>query len=105
MPRLKTLTIEGYRSIDDQIVIKFPEKSPLILIGENNAGKSNIIRALDILFGEFHPKYKETETHDHHGRDTSISVIIEGEVSAFKGKVGYSPPQGVMGFKYKSVAG
>ncbi len=69
MARLTHLTIEGFRSIKEQISLNFPQKQPVILIGENNAGKSNIIRAIELMFGEFHPKYKRLEDFDHYGRD------------------------------------
>lgn len=33
MPRLKEITIEGFRSISEQVVINFPENKPVVLIG------------------------------------------------------------------------
>jgi putative ATP-dependent endonuclease of OLD family len=69
MPRLRQITIEGYRSISEQVVINFPENQPTVLIGENNSGKSNIIRAIELMFGEFHPKYKKLDDYDHFDRD------------------------------------
>ena len=57
-PRLRQIAIEGFRSIDDQIVINFPENQPTVLIGENNSGKSNIIR-IELMFGgSFTPSIK-----------------------------------------------
>lgn len=63
VPRLTQITIEGFRSINEQIVLNFPDKKPVIIIGENNVGKSNIIRAIDLIFGEFHPKFKKLEDY------------------------------------------
>ena len=88
MPRLKQITIEGFRSISEQVVINFPENKPVVLIGENNSGKSNIIRAIELMFGEFHPKYKKLEDYDHYQRDTNNRVIIEASVSGFEGRLG-----------------
>lgn len=45
MARIDRLRITGYRSIKDEIEILFPEIGPVVLVGENNAGKSNIVKA------------------------------------------------------------
>jgi len=75
MARIKSLSIQGYRSIKDKIVIDFPLSSPLALIGENNAGKSNIIRALDVILGETWPESRDPEDHEFWNRDPSNSPI------------------------------
>jgi putative ATP-dependent endonuclease of OLD family len=68
-PRLKSITIENYRSIGEEpVTIHFPENMPVVIIGENNCGKTNIIRAIDIMFGEWYPKNKDFEDHDYCGR-------------------------------------
>jgi putative ATP-dependent endonuclease of OLD family len=87
MARLNSLTIENYRSIQEQVTLNLPVGTPTILLGENNAGKSNIIRALDLMFGEFHPKYKKLEDYDHHNRSTSNQILIQAEVSGFQGRI------------------
>ena len=53
----------------DQICIHFPEKTPVVLVGENNAGKSNIVRALDLILGEMWPKTREPEDHEFWGSE------------------------------------
>ncbi|MCX7929054.1 MAG: AAA family ATPase, partial [Patescibacteria group bacterium] len=90
MARLKSITIENYRSIKDAVTINFPENMPVILIGENNSGKSNIIRAIDIMFGEYHPKYKDFDDHDYFGRnpDDGTTIRINVEVKDFKNRIG-----------------
>jgi len=107
MPRLTQLTIEGFRSISEQIVIDFPENKPVILIGENNAGKSNIIRAIELMFGEFHPKFKKLEDYDHYNRDTDNKVIIEATVSGLVGTLtyNYGNKSNCRGFKFRSNKG
>jgi len=79
MARLKTLKITGYRSIRDQVEVHFPEGKPLVLLGPNNAGKSNIVRALDLLLGELWPGSRNPEDHDYWGRESSgnIEMVIE----------------------------
>ena len=53
MARITKLRISGYRSIGDPIEVHFPQNAPVILVGENNAGKSNIVRALNLVLGPF----------------------------------------------------
>ena len=55
MARVRSLKVQNYRSICEEIEITFPPGVPVVLIGENNAGKSNIVRALDLVLGEFWP--------------------------------------------------
>ena len=89
MPRIKSISIENYRSIGpDPVDITFPAQSPLILIGENNAGKTNIIRAIEVVFGEYHPKYKKFDDFDHFQRNPNNKVCIEAEVSGYSGRLG-----------------
>lgn len=101
MPRLTQITIEGFRSIADQLVINFPMNKPVVLIGENNSGKSNIIRAIELMFGEFHPKYKKLEDFDYFNRDTNNSVIIEAKVSGFTARLGSRSEFSCGGFKFE----
>ncbi len=75
MARVTRLTIRGFRSIRDEVSIRFPENAPVILVGENNAGKSNIIRALELILGEQWPGSKQPEDHDFWGRSTSSAPI------------------------------
>ena len=49
MGRVRSLQIAGYRSVRDDILVLFPERTPIVLVGENNSGKSNIVRALDLV--------------------------------------------------------
>ena len=78
MARLTQIIIENFRSISEPVVINFPSNMPVVFIGENNSGKTNIIRAIDLIFGEWHPKYKDFDDHDFFGRnqDGDIEIII-----------------------------
>ncbi|MBI3979117.1 MAG: AAA family ATPase [Chloroflexi bacterium] len=75
MGRVQRLRIENYRSIQGAIEIAFPSKAPLVLIGENNAGKSNIVRALDLVLGEMWPGSYEPDDHEFFGRDRNEATI------------------------------
>ncbi len=55
--RLNHIVIEHYRSIE-HVEIRLPYQKPLILFGPNNAGKSNIISAIDKVLGERWPLHR-----------------------------------------------
>jgi putative ATP-dependent endonuclease of OLD family len=87
-PRLKKLSIRGYRSVDGYQHIYFPSTKPLVLIGENNAGKSNIVRALDLMFGDRWPTSHQPEDHEYFGRqpegaEIKIVASVEGIVCGY----------------------
>lgn len=101
MPKIKNISIENFRSIGDTPVdIHFPKNQPVILIGENNSGKSNIIRAIDLMFGEFHPKYKKLDDFDHFNRNPNTRIVIKGEVAEFKSKLGKGGEFDCGGFEF-----
>jgi putative ATP-dependent endonuclease of OLD family len=101
MAKLKSITIENFRSIKEPVTIKFPDNQPVVLIGENNSGKTNIIRALDIMFGDFHPKYKDFDDHDYYGRNPGNNTIIkiEAETEGLKTRLGQQGQFSCKGFK------
>ncbi len=67
-PRLTEFGIKGYRSIGDWVHVTMPDGDPLVLIGENNAGKSNILRALNLILGDYWPGTHRPEDHEYFGR-------------------------------------
>lgn len=79
MARIQKLKIEGYRSIGEPIEIYFPPGQPVVLVGENNAGKSNIVKALELVLGPFWPGNHEPEDHEFFNRDTTKPIRIEIE--------------------------
>jgi putative ATP-dependent endonuclease of the OLD family len=68
--RLQKFSIRHFRSIEN-IEIVFPEKKPVVLFGPNNVGKSNILRALDIMLGERWPGTIDIADSDHFFRNKS----------------------------------
>ena len=83
MGRVKKLRVQYYRSIGEQVEIRFPEHAPLVLIGESNSGKSNLVSALELVLGERWPGTHEPEDHDYYDRDDGnapieISVQVDG---------------------------
>lgn len=56
---LSRLYIRGFRSIKEVDLHFQPGKN--VIIGRNNAGKSNVIRAIDLVLGESSPTYARSE--------------------------------------------
>src|SRR5512135_1274276 len=81
MGRVRSLRIAGFRSIDDDVVIRVPPASPVVLVGENNAGKSNVVRALDLVLGETWPESFTPEEFDYFGRHKSGTITIETKLT------------------------
>ncbi len=79
MARLTKLAIQNYRSIGDQIQIEFPANAPVVLVGENNAGKSNIVKALSLLLGPIWPANYSPEDHEFFARDRDQEIKIFAE--------------------------
>lgn len=104
MPRLKSISIEHFRSIGESpLTIKFPERKPVILLGENNSGKSNIVRAIELMFGEFHPKYKKMDDYDHYQRNPNNKIVIKTEVSQFQNRLSRGQEFTVGGFNFSCI--
>jgi putative ATP-dependent endonuclease of OLD family len=104
MPRLKSITIENFRSIGSEpIEVNLPDKMPLIIIGENNAGKTNIIRAIELMFGEYHPKYKNLDNYDHFERNPLNKISIKTGVENFATRLGRMGEFSCGGFSYSCI--
>jgi len=89
MVRLKKISIRNYRSVKERIEVNFPLCTPVILIGENNVGKSNIVHAIDLLLGEFWPGNYQPEDHEFWNRDKSnVSIEISAEFEPFSDEKG-----------------
>ena len=73
---IKEIIIKNYRSIKN---LKFNPTNLCALIGSNNAGKSNILKALNLLLGEAYPQPKAIKEEDFYNYDTSEPIHIEIE--------------------------
>lgn len=78
MGRLKYIRIRNYRSINETITIRVPDASPIVLVGENNAGKSNIARAIDLVLREAWAGSHEPDDHEFYNHDRSNVPMIIG---------------------------
>ena len=76
---LSELHIKNYKSIKER-KLNF-KKGRNVIVGKNNSGKSNIIKAIDIVLGEKNPHYDGYENITKNdffgGVDTSQTIIIK----------------------------
>lgn len=75
MGRVSRVRIRGFRSIDDWVDVRIPEDKPVVLVGENNAGKSNILGGMDLLLGERWRGNYTPEDHEVFGRDPANRAV------------------------------
>jgi putative ATP-dependent endonuclease of OLD family len=74
---LSHLYIENYRSIK-KLDLRFG-KGKNIIVGKNNSGKSNIIRAIDLILGEKSPTWEKSENitdNDFFKGETGNDIFI-----------------------------
>jgi len=95
---LKKVSIKNFKSIKD-IEFEFPESNILVLVGENNAGKSNIIRAIDVICGESWYGKEKLEDHDFylrkHENDIEVNLFFDDGRS-----VNFQPTKSKWGVNY-----
>lgn len=77
--RLRRLRVRNFRSIEGTLDVTFPDSLPVVLVGENNAGKSNIVKALDLVLGHMWPGSREPEDNDFYLRDREKKISILAE--------------------------
>jgi len=70
---ISRVRIENFRSIKK---IDFTPPRLCALVGANNVGKSNILKALDILLGETYPGDRAFNKDDFYNRDTNREIKI-----------------------------
>lgn len=81
MPRITRLRAFNFRSVGGEVEVAFPENMPLVLVGENNSGKSNLVRALDLVLGSSWPGSHEPDDNEFHGRDRGQPMWIAVDFS------------------------
>src|SRR5690349_2893913 len=93
MARVLGLRIENFRSTGEHVVVRFPVNKPVVLLGQNNAGKSNIIKALDLILGQTWPGSHEPDDHEFFDRDRNRVIRIDVRFS----------PDDLFGGRYEQV--
>lgn len=74
---IKEILINNYRSIKNLHLQLEPGKN--IIVGKNNSGKSNIVKAIDLILGESSPTYAKTDNineNDFHKDNTKEPITI-----------------------------
>ncbi|MEQ8200518.1 MAG: AAA family ATPase [Syntrophomonadaceae bacterium] len=72
--RITRVHIENYRSIR---ALDFYPDDYSVLIGDNNAGKSNILRAINLVLGETWPTDRTFTREDFHGHNSEQDIVIQ----------------------------
>jgi len=72
--QISRVLIKNFRSIK---TLEFHPEPLCALVGENNAGKSNILAALNLLLGEVWPTKQRIEPSDYYDQDTTQPIQIE----------------------------
>ncbi len=75
--KIVAVRIRNYRSVSERVELRFPPGHPVVLIGENNSGKSNLVGALQLILGPFYAGNYDPEDHEFFGRDRSLPIEIE----------------------------
>lgn len=70
--KIKSVSIKNYRSIKDSGKIELTKL--FAFIGQNNSGKSSILKAINILWGE--DSIKNSDFHNNTDEDIEIEVIL-----------------------------
>lgn len=71
--KIRCIHIENFRSIKKLV---FEPDNICALVGENGAGKSNILAALDFLLGERYPSSSRLDSSDYFRHDVSRTILI-----------------------------
>ena len=71
---IERVAIRNFRSIKE---LEFRPGNLCTLIGENNSGKSTILRALNLVLGEQWPTERSFDEADFHNGNTADPIIIE----------------------------
>ena len=72
--KISKIHIENYRSIKQ---LDFSPNNYCALIGENNAGKSNVLKAINLVLGETWPSDRTFTEEDFNEYDTSKDIVIQ----------------------------
>jgi len=76
MARITSIRIANYRSIGPPVEIIWPANKPVVLLGQNNAGKSNVVKACELVLGNFWPGNHEPDDHEFFRRDRNNPIDI-----------------------------
>jgi len=104
---IKELKIQNFKSIENE-TIEF-NKGLNILVGPNNAGKTNIVEAIDLLLGDVYlPNFEPTTDHFLNGEENKeiiVEVTLNCDNDELKEIVPGISSQLKIRFKYSKIDG
>ena len=101
--QLTRIRIRNYRSIKEA---EFEPKNLCALIGRNNCGKSNVLRAINLVLGDRWPSVRSIDDKDFHGYDEGNDIEINlwfDEAREVRGDVGDPVSFAGVQFKIKKI--
>lgn len=74
--KISEIYIKNFRSIKEETIV-FPDSGILALVGANNAGKSNILKAINNILGDTWFGKDKAEINDYYNKDCNNNVYIK----------------------------
>lgn len=72
--KVRRVVIKNFRSIND---LDFQPGDLCTLVGENNSGKTTIMRALNLVLGDIWPTERSFDEGDFHNQNTGEPIVIQ----------------------------
>jgi energy-coupling factor transporter ATP-binding protein EcfA2 len=85
-PRLASVRVRSYRSVGELEITELP--SPLVIVGPNNSGKTNLLRAIELLFsnpghGTTYDRERDLTFGASDRQRTGLSATFEIDASSY----------------------
>lgn len=74
---LSRISIENFKSIPPRGIHLQLSEGVTVLLGKNNAGKSNILEAVDVMLGSKNPVYRGYGDNQYHDIEKPIRITLE----------------------------
>lgn len=71
---LSKIEIENFRSINTKLTVNLHKKT--VLVGKNNTGKSNVLKAIDLVLGERYPRVSKNDFYNQN-ESNEIKIGLE----------------------------
>ena len=82
--RIRSARIKNYRTVKDEI--SFDLRSGITLVGPNNAGKTNVLKAIRVFFTGYENQYRYDRavdlSHNQGSTQSSVAITFFGDRSA-----------------------